>query len=136
MTERSLFNEDDPRKPLPHNGTATSKLAASTMRQNATSQEVRVFEFIQAQGERGATDEEIQTALDMTGNSQRPRRGRLVERGHVADSLNMRMTRSGRPATVWVAVSIDQPPVAQSKADWPTDGKSNPNKADSVEAHP
>lgn len=133
MTDRKLFPEDDPGKPLPHNGTSTSKLAADRMKPFAPKQAERVFEFIKSQGDHGATDEEIQTALKMSGNSERPRRHRLLQQGKVRDSKNMRPTESGTPATVWVAVSPDHPPVAASNATWPTDDKSNPNKSDSAE---
>ena len=130
MTDRTLFPdvpENHPDKPLPHNGTSTSKLAADTMKPFVGKQRERVLEFINAQ---------IQDALTMNESSERPRRVRLVELGHVADSHNMRMTRSGCPAKVWVAVSPDQLPVADSKANWPTGGKSNPNKSDSAEFVP
>ena len=139
MMDQTLFPEvpeNHPDKPLPHNGTTTSKLAAETMKPFATSQEIRVFEFIKERDDYGATDEEQQLSLGMTGNSQRPRRRRLVERGLVADSKTTRKTSSGSDAIVWVAVSPDQPPVADSKANWPTGGKSNPNKSDSAEFVP
>ncbi len=137
MTERTLFPTDPPDKPpspkLPHNRTATSKLAAQSMRPLAGAQQQRVLECLQQAGAAGLTDEEIQTALNLSGNSERPRRSRLVELGQVEDSHNMRMNRSGRPATVWIAVSPDKRPALASKGDWPTNGKSNPNRAGATE---
>ncbi len=135
MTERTLFPDDRPDK-LPHNRTDTSRLAAELAKPFAGKQRELVFEFIKAQGQHGATDQEIQDGLNMGESSERPRRVRLVELGHVADSRNMRMTRSGCPAKVWVVVSPDQPAAVASKANWPTDGKSNPDKTDSAEFVP
>jgi hypothetical protein len=60
-----------------------------------------VFHFIQEQGWRGATDEEIQTALDMNPSTQRPRRVELVDQGLIQDSGRTRLTRSKRAAAVW-----------------------------------
>ena len=107
MTEPRLFPDDPPDKP-PHNGTDASKLAAETMKPFIGQQRERVLQFIQQCGANGATDEEIQDALKMRGDSERPRRNRLVEWGRIRDSGNLRKTRSGRPATVWVA--NDSPP--------------------------
>lgn len=141
MTDRTLFPDDRPdndHRPdnLPHNHTATSKLAAESMKPFAGPQLMRVFRFLESRSDRGATDEEQQDALSMSGNSQRPRRNRLVELGRVKDSDNMRMTRSGNPAIVWIVAPPGQVPPARSKATWPTDGKSNPNKRDSAEFVP
>lgn len=54
-------------------------------------------------GEHGATDEEMQQALGIDPNTQRPRRVELHEGGMIADSNKRRPTRSGRGAVVWVA---------------------------------
>ncbi len=50
---------------------------------------------------RPSTDEEIATALSMEGNSVRPRRIELVERGLVRDSGDRRLTKAKRNAIVW-----------------------------------
>lgn len=132
MTERKLFpddNSDKQRQLTPHNGTPASRIAAKLARPFASRQMEAVFDSIESAGAYGATDEEMQIALNMTGNSQRPRRCKLVEQGRVKDSGNLRLTSSGRPATVWVRVPPDQVPVAKSKADWPTDSRTNPNRS-------
>lgn len=49
----------------------------------------------------GATDEQMQAALDMNPSTQRPRRIELVEAGLVCDSGTTRKTASGRMAVVW-----------------------------------
>ena len=50
----------------------------------------------------GLTDDEIGATLELGGNSVRPRRRELVERGLVADSGDRRKTATGRRAIVWV----------------------------------
>lgn len=60
---------------------------------------VRVLAYLLTVGERGATDREIQGALEMRGSTQRPRRVELVELGLVYDTGE---TRDG--GTVWRAV--------------------------------
>lgn len=52
----------------------------------------------------GATDEEGQHALQMDGNTYRPRRIELQEAGLVVDSKTERLTKNQRRAVVWVAV--------------------------------
>ena len=51
----------------------------------------------------GCTDQEVQTYLQMPGNTQRPRRQELVRGGFVKDSGDRRRTVKGRAAIVWVA---------------------------------
>jgi len=70
--------------PVPfHNGTLTSFAAAESVRPCVKSQAARVWGFIESQGERGATDKEIQAGLQPDGNSQRPRRVWLMRNGFV-----------------------------------------------------
>lgn len=52
----------------------------------------------------GATDEQMQDALEMNPNTQRPRRISLVSKGLIVDSGVRRRTGSGRMAVVWAAV--------------------------------
>ncbi len=135
-TERTLFPDDDPDKlppKLPHNGTTTSKLAADSMRCSAGAQQQRVLECLQQAGDAGLTDEEIQRALDLSGNSERPRRSKLVELGLVRNTGLMRKTNSGHAAVVWAVVTPDERQPVGSNSNWPTDDRSNPNKADAAE---
>lgn len=99
MTQRTLFD-----KPLPHNGCETSKAAAESKRLRAGAQQQRVLECLQQAGDTGMTDEQIQVALGLSGDSERPRRRKLVELGLVADSGEVRETTSGHAAVIWVAV--------------------------------
>jgi predicted ArsR family transcriptional regulator len=50
----------------------------------------------------GATDQELQHALGISGDTVRPRRVELVEDGWVTDSGRRRPTPSGHDAIVWV----------------------------------
>lgn len=81
----------------------TSVEAARRISGKSQALRARVFAYIQAQGELGATDEEVQTALGMGGSTQRPRRVDLETAGMVRDSGRTRRTTSGRQAVVWVA---------------------------------
>ena len=64
----------------------------------------RVYDYIKAQGPHGATDEECQMSLGMSGNTQRPRRVELFQHGKICMAAEMRRTRAGRKANVWVAI--------------------------------
>jgi hypothetical protein len=61
----------------------------------------QVLNYLQKQGETGATDEEMQQGLGMPPNTQRPRRRELQLNEVVHDSGARRLTRSGRRAVVW-----------------------------------
>jgi transcription initiation factor IIE alpha subunit len=63
-----------------------------------------VLEALIHRGNRGATDDELQTALGMDPSTERPRRVELERAGLVIDSGERRKTRSGREAVVWMAV--------------------------------
>jgi len=53
-----------------------------------------------------ATDEELQDWLDMSQNTERPRRVELVQLGYVEDSGARRKTRSGSNAVLWRATQL------------------------------
>jgi hypothetical protein len=88
----------------PANGTPTSIAAADAIKPCADTLRARVLEYIRAQGKEGATDDEIQVALDMGGSTQRPRRVELFQQGKICMAPNMRKTRAGRQANVWVTI--------------------------------
>ena len=97
----------------PHNGTPTSRAAATTIEPNAAETlRKRILEFLRLCGQDGATDEEIQLALDMAGNTERPRRGELANAGLIFrvfhnGSYSTRATSSGRKAVLWFATKGD-----------------------------
>ena len=82
----------------------TRRDAAERIKTDAKRLRARVLNYLIGCGAEGATDEEIQVALDLAGNTQRPRRRELVQAGLVRDSGRLRPTPSGRMATVWAAV--------------------------------
>ena len=102
---------------LAHNGTATSCEAAASVFNVAGRQRALLIAYYRARGPAGATDDEAQQALDMPGNTQRPRRRELQRAGLVRDSGRRQRTRSGRPAVIWIAADAmparDKPGASQ-----------------------
>lgn len=131
MTPQSLFptepSNKPPDDPLPHSGSPTSKAAAESMKPHAGQQREQVRQFFAERGELGATQQEVELALGISGNSVRPRCKELEQSGEIKNSDSTRPTLAKRNAAVWVIVSPDVQPAATSKADWPLD--SNPDKA-------
>lgn len=88
----------------------TSKEAAAFVLPRSGTQRARVYEYIKSRGDFGATDEEIETDLEMVATrSCRPRRKELVDAGLVKDSGQRRITTSGVNAIVWIS-----PPIPES----------------------
>lgn len=85
---------------VPHSD--TSHAAALAMLHELSRLESVVLAFLKHRQD-GATDEQMQGALHMNPNTQRPRRVALVEKGLVIDSGQKRKTWAGREATVWRA---------------------------------
>lgn len=86
----------------------TSREAATYIAASVRTQRERVFQYLAMRGAGGATDEEIQTALSMNPNTQRPRRIELVQQGVVTFRANFkRRTMAGRKAQVWIVRNID-----------------------------
>lgn len=78
----------------------TSRDAAQSVKPKTGKKRQRIHAYLV---QRDATDEEIETALSMSGNTVRPARGTLVRDGHVVDSGIRRLTRAGNSAIVWRA---------------------------------
>jgi len=92
----NLFSE-----PAHANARTTKRAAAVAIRPTAGRQRMKVLAFLQSQAAIGATDEQIQLALDLTGNSERPRRKELETLDLIEDSGDVRPTVAGRAAVVW-----------------------------------
>ena len=88
---------------LPHNGTATSIAAAESMEQDAPTMRRKVLAYIVESGMHGATDDDIQRALQMSGDCERPRRGELLTALLIEQTGEIRRTSKGREAKVWHA---------------------------------
>jgi DNA-directed RNA polymerase subunit RPC12/RpoP len=83
---------------------ATSIAAADAIKPCADTLRARVLDYIRKQGKTGATDDEIQVALNMNGSTQRPRRIELFQQGKICMATEMRLTRAGRKANVWISL--------------------------------
>lgn len=95
---------------LPFTGTSEDMIATSRAAANAQlhSQVERdraaILDYITTEGDSGATDDEIENATSIKGNSARPRRVELARAGLIEGREGItRKTRSGRPAVVWFA---------------------------------
>lgn len=53
-----------------------------------------------------STDEELQSCLKMSANTERPRRVELVDAGYVASTSERRPTASGTRSIVWTATEF------------------------------
>lgn len=80
---------------------ATSRAAATAALPKSGSNRARILDYIRTA--EGATDEEIEVALKLSGNTVRPCRVSLVNDGWVTDSGQRRPVRSGNFAIVWRA---------------------------------
>lgn len=85
----------------------TSRAAAERHAPRAPSGRARVLDLL-VRNPRGLTDEEIQIRLCMNANTQRPRRVELERKQLVRDSGRRRNTRSGSPAVVWIASTLEK----------------------------
>lgn len=81
----------------------TSRLAALHALPRTGTQRARVLSLLR-NVKSGLTDEQMQAALALSPNSQRPRRVELVSGGWVKDSGLRRPTAMGCDSIVWVAV--------------------------------
>lgn len=86
------------------NGADTKREAAAAIAAGACPLRETVLTFVDSQGARGATDEEIRNALELCPDTSRARRCELRDAGMVRDSGRRRATASGRASIVWVAV--------------------------------
>lgn len=102
--QEDLFTSQPYHGVPPHEDTPTSIAAALEIAPVAATLREQVFSAIAKAGAWGMTDEEIGDQLHMGGNTVRPRRRELVLLARVSDSNQVRKTRSGRGASVWVAV--------------------------------
>ena len=102
--------------PAHHNAPAgTSSIAADRIAGYTVTLRAEVLSMLRERGEHGATDQEIQDALQLPSNTQIPRRWELVKAATVVASGRKRKTRSNCPATVWVASEFaSKPPTIAS----------------------
>ena len=72
------------------------------------SNRAKVYEYLASKQEYGATDQEMQTALHMSGDTLRPTRVSLVKDQMIYDSGKTRRNINGNECIVWVISSVEQ----------------------------
>ena len=88
--QRTLFSGRviDHNKPTPaRNGNAASDQAADRVKVVAPSQYERIYRYFRECGANGATDAEVQAGTGIGGDSERPRRRQLEQRGYVRAAI-------------------------------------------------
>jgi hypothetical protein len=87
---------------------ATSIQAQIKAAPRMSEKRARVFQYLVDRMERGATDQEMQAALKMSGDTLRPTRGKLLKEGLIYDSGTTRKNENGNDCIVWVVSTISQ----------------------------
>jgi hypothetical protein len=67
----------------------------------------KVYDYFVDRGLRGATDQEVEIALQISGNTLRPTRGSLVKDGYLIDTGTTRKNYNQQDCIVWRAVEGD-----------------------------
>jgi hypothetical protein len=68
----------------------------------------KVYQFIVDKQEHGATDQEMQKALNMPGDTLRPTRLSLLKNNLIYDSGKTRQNENGNDCIIWVTSDIEQ----------------------------
>jgi len=87
---------------------ATSIQAQIKAAPRMSEKRARVFQYLVDRMDRGATDQEMQAALKMSGDTLRPTRGKLLKEGLIYDSGTTRKNENGNDCIVWVVSTISQ----------------------------
>jgi len=67
----------------------------------------KIYDYVQARGFDGATDQEIEIALQLSGNTERPTRITLVRDGYLIDTGRIRKNQLGHDCIVWACANQD-----------------------------
>jgi transcription initiation factor IIE alpha subunit len=89
---------------IARNAQRTSIAAAQKVLPRTGSLRRKVYEYILKQGLRGATDQEIEKALQIEGNTVRPTRISLVKDGFIMDTGSTRKNQHDNDCIVWRSV--------------------------------
>jgi hypothetical protein len=87
---------------VPAGKSDTSRAAFESIKPTRETKRQRVYNYIGAQGDVGATNQEIETALGMLQSTVQPRCNELWRGNSIRDSGRRRLTASGRKAKVWI----------------------------------
>lgn len=88
----------------PHSGPETSREAAEAITADCSRLQRAVLAFLQLRSDYGATRQEIEQCLNLTGNTVRPRIKELEAKGLIEVTEATRLTSSGRRANVIKAI--------------------------------
>lgn len=102
-TQMEFFHMQEVSEPPCQRHSETSVAAGNSIAYCLGALQTAVLDYLTSRGEHGATDEEIQLALELNPSTQRPRRIELVRKGLVV-ARGDRKTKSNRLATVWCSV--------------------------------
>ena len=92
---------------IARNAKPTSVLAATNALPRTGTIRRKVYEHFLLKGLRGATDQEVEIALQISGNTLRPTRGSLVKDGYLIDTGTTRKNYNQQDCIVWRAVEGD-----------------------------
>ena len=67
----------------------------------------KIYDYVQARGFDGATDQEIEIALHLSGNTERPTRITLVRDNYLIDTGRTRKNELGHECIVWACANQD-----------------------------
>jgi hypothetical protein len=87
---------------------ATSLAAYEKSRPKFGSNRARVYQQILDKQEYGATDQELQQALNLSGDTLRPARLSLLKENLIYDSGKTRQNANGNECIIWVVSKIEQ----------------------------
>lgn len=104
---RPLFDLFD--RPPPANRSSTSRAAAESISGHVAAQRERVLAALRNAGEQGATADELQVLLEIGPQSLCPRLLELREAGLAIEAGRTRLTRRGRAAKVYLAITPKEP---------------------------
>lgn len=86
---------------IARNAQRTSILTAQNALPRSGSIRRKVYDYFARQGFYGATDQEIEEALGISGNTIRPTRGSLVKDGFIVDTGTTRKNHNKEECIVW-----------------------------------
>jgi transcription initiation factor IIE alpha subunit len=93
---------------LSHNPQRTSVMAAEKAFPKTGSLKRKVYDYFISRGEFGATDQEIESALGLSGNTVRPTRQSLQKDGYILDSGFTRSNANNNQCIVWCVPNVKQ----------------------------
>ncbi len=97
---------------LAHNGTDTSRAAATSLRRHAVRQRERILELVRSMAGRGVTADEVERILELSHQTASARLHDLANDGQLVRTDFTRPTRSGRRARIYLHpdnVLLDHP---------------------------